>query len=213
MRADEAKDAVTDGMRLLDAVAETLTRATGEVQLPLHILLENHFGDLNENQEELLQAASAAADRIDLASRQLRRILDLEHGRIAFQREAVRLVDVLQPVLAIAAARGEARGVRVAFDPPPVSPFVVADRYFLGEALTALFAAVGDGAEGATELRVALTSDESRVGIRVDYAGTAPAGLEMAMAVRLVRAQGGKVAVAVGAVTITLRASSIGGGF
>jgi len=213
MRADEAKDAVTDGMRLLDAVAETLTRATGEVQLPLHILLENHFGDLNENQEELLQVASAAADRIDLASRQLRRILDLEHGRITFQREAVRLVDVLRPVLAIAAARGEGRGVRVEFDPPPVSPFVVADRYFLGEALTALLAAVGDGAEGATELRVMLTSDESRVGIRVDYAGAAPTGLEMAMAVRLVRAQQGEVVTAVGRVTVTLRASSIGGGF
>ena len=54
---------------LLDAVVTPLGQATSEAQLPLHILLENHFGDLNENQEEMLQAASDATDRIDLAVR------------------------------------------------------------------------------------------------------------------------------------------------
>lgn len=198
-----------DSVKLLDAVANTLSRSTGEVQLPLHILLENHFGDLNENQEELLQAASAAADRIDLASRHLQRILDLEHGRITFQREAVRLGDLLQPVLAIAAARGEERDVKVTADRPPVSPFVVADRYFLGEALTALFVAVTDRADSATELVVKVTSDKTWVRIDLNYSGGPLDGLEPVMATRLVQAQRGEVEASAGRVTMMLTASAL----
>ncbi|HEU6451455.1 MAG TPA: hypothetical protein VFT57_08530 [Gemmatimonadaceae bacterium] len=196
-------------MKLLDAVANTLSRSTGEVQLPLHILLENHFGDLNENQEELLEAASAAADRIDLASRHLQRILDLEHGRITFQREAVRLGDLLQPVLAIAAARGEERDVKVTADRPPVSPFVVADRYFLGEALTALFVAVIDRAESSTELLVKVSGEKTRVRIDLNYSGGPLDGLEPVMATRLVQAQQGEVEMVAGRVTVTLMASAL----
>ena len=198
-----------DSVKLLDAVADTLSRSTGEVQLPLHILLENHFGDLNENQEELLEAASAAADRIDLASRHLQRILDLEHGRITFQREAVRLGDLLQPVLAIAAARGEERDVKVTADRPPVSPFVVADRYFLGEALTALFVAVIDRAESSTELLVKVSGEKTRVRIDLNYSGGPLDGLEPVMATRLVQAQQGEVEMVAGRVTVTLMASAL----
>lgn len=196
-------------VKLLDAVADTLSRSTGEVQLPLHILLENHFGDLNENQEELLEAASAAADRIDLASRHLQRILDLEHGRITFQREAVRLGDLLQPVLAIAAARGEEREVKVAADRPPLSPFVAADRYFLGEALTALFVAVIDRAESSTELLVKVSGEKTRVRIDLNYSGGPLDGLEPVMATRLVQAQQGEVEMVAGRVTVTLMASAL----
>jgi signal transduction histidine kinase len=200
-----------DSMMLLEAVAETLSRATGEVQLPLHILLENRFGDLNENQEEMLQAASSAADRIDLASRHLQRILDLEYGRIGFQREAVRLGDVLQAALAIAAAHGESRDVKVSVDRPPVSPFVVADRYFLGEALTALLTAAADRAEASTELKVQVTPDGKRVGIVVNYSGGPLDGLELVMATRLIQAQKGSVEVAAGRVAVSLSASDLGG--
>lgn len=196
-------------VKLLDAVADTLSRSTGEVQLPLHILLENHFGDLNENQEELLEAASAAADRIDLASRHLQRILDLEHGRITFQREAVKLGDLLQPVLAIAAARGEEREVKVAADRPPLSPFVAADRYFLGEALTALFVAVIDRAESSTELLVKVSGEKTRVRIDLNYSGGPLDGLEPVMATRLVQAQQGEVEMVAGRVTVTLMASAL----
>ena len=55
-------------------VAKTLAAATrwlGQVRISLHILLENRFGDLNENQEELLGAARAAADEADAELRKL----------------------------------------------------------------------------------------------------------------------------------------------
>lgn len=195
-----------DRVTLLDAVAAALAQATGEVQLPLHILLENHFGDLNENQEEMLQAASIAADRIDLAARQLRRILDIEHDRITFHTESVRPDDLLRPVLAIAAAHGEPRGVKVTIHRPPLLPSVVADRYFLGEALTTLFAAVVGQAEPSTELVAEAVGDGSRVRIDLGYAGTTPDGLDVIMATRLIQAQRGEVAFAAGRVTITLPA-------
>ncbi|HEY9449704.1 MAG TPA: hypothetical protein VIQ60_08110 [Gemmatimonadaceae bacterium] len=198
--------ATLDSLALLDAVAATLAQATGEVQLPLHILLENHFGDLNENQEEMLQAANAAADRIDLASRQLRRILDIEHGRITFQREAVRPGDLLQPVMAIAAARGEPRDVEITIDRSPVLPSVVADRYFLGEALTALFTAVVDWAMPATALAVEVVETGSCVRIDLRYTGATPYGLEAVVATRLIQAQRGEVTFAAGRVTVMLPA-------
>jgi signal transduction histidine kinase len=191
---------------LLDAVAAPLGQATSEAQLPLHILLENHFGDLNENQEEMLQAASDATDRIDLAARQLRRILDLEHGRLTFQREAVRPDDLLQPVLAIASARAESRGANVAADVAPGLPSVIADRYLLEEALTALCSAAVDEAAPSTPVTVNVVDDASRVRIELHYAGAAPGGLDAIMATHLIHAQGGAVTLAPGGVTIALPA-------
>ena len=191
---------------LLDAVVTPLGQATSEAQLPLHILLENHFGDLNENQEEMLQAASDATDRIDLAARRLRRILDLEHGRIAFQREAVRPDDLLQPVLAIAGARAESRGAKVSADVAPGLPSVIADRYLLEEALTALCSAAVDEAAPSTPVTVSVVDDAARVRIELHYAGAAPGGLDAIMATHLIHAQGGAVTLTPGGVTIALPA-------
>lgn len=203
-RLSSAETRAAECAALLEAVAHPLARATSEVQLPLHILLENHFGDLNENQEEMLQAASAAADRIDLTARQLRRILDLDHGRIALQREAIRPGELLQPVLAIAAARGEPRSVKIDLDVAPTLPFVIADRYLLEEALTALVTAVVDRAAPSSTLGVGVHEDGANVRVELRYAGDAPNGLEAIMARRLVLAQGGTVALAPGQVAIAL---------
>ncbi len=211
MRTEEKQVRLVSDIELLDAVAETLARSTGEVQLPIHILLENRFGDLNENQEEMLQAASTAADRIDVVSRQLLRILDLEHHRITFQPEALRIGDLMRSVLAIAAARGEHREVRVKFAMPPLPPSVVADRYFLGEALTALFTAVVDRADATTEVSAVVEDGERSVRITLDYRGPAPTGLDAVMARRLVAAQNGRVDLLDGRVSVELVAA--GGGF
>ncbi|HEY9450280.1 MAG TPA: hypothetical protein VIQ60_11040 [Gemmatimonadaceae bacterium] len=207
MRTDERGVPLPSDIELLDAVAETLARATGEVQLPIHILLENRFGELNENQEEMLQAASTAADRIDVVSRQLGRVLDLEHHRITFQPEALRIGDLMRSVLAIAAARGEPLEVSVTFEMPPLPPSVVADRYFLGEALTALFTAVVERADASTEVHAMVVDGERSVRITLDYRGPAPTGLDAVMAGRLVAAQNGRVDLSDGRVAIELVAA------
>lgn len=59
-----------------DAVTATLLQLE-EVRLPLHILLENRFGDLNENQEEMLGAARTAAESADATLLRLREVVRL----------------------------------------------------------------------------------------------------------------------------------------
>ena len=65
--AEQLRDQAT---MLAGVVGDSLAQLD-EVRLPLHILLESRFGDLNENQEELLRDARAAADAIDVALRRL----------------------------------------------------------------------------------------------------------------------------------------------
>jgi hypothetical protein len=65
----------------LDALVATAAERMREVLLPLHILLENRFGDLNENQEEMLEAARRSADAADAALRHARRVVERARGR------------------------------------------------------------------------------------------------------------------------------------
>ena len=51
--------------QLLATIADDTAKRLEQVRLPLHILLENRFGDLNENQEEMLGAARTAAEAAD----------------------------------------------------------------------------------------------------------------------------------------------------
>ena len=70
--------------RLLDEVLRVVPARLEEMQLPLHILLENPFGELNDNQEELLGAAQTAVETADIEVRRLRKLLDLERGAVTF---------------------------------------------------------------------------------------------------------------------------------
>ncbi|HEY9228077.1 MAG TPA: hypothetical protein VIP11_15580, partial [Gemmatimonadaceae bacterium] len=72
--ASHLKDEAT---MLAAVVADTLSRLD-EVRYPLHILIEAPFGDLNENQEELLRDARAAADAMDAALRRLAQVADAD---------------------------------------------------------------------------------------------------------------------------------------
>ena len=53
-REAAASERVQEYAALLAEATSALSRQLDEVRLPLHILLENHFGQLNENQEEML---------------------------------------------------------------------------------------------------------------------------------------------------------------
>jgi hypothetical protein len=86
---------------------------------------------------------------------------------------------------------------------------VVAERYCLGEALTAIFVAVTDRADSASEWVVKVTSDKTWVRIDLNYSGGPLDGLEPVMATRLVQAQRGEVEAAAGRVTIALTASAL----
>lgn len=79
-------DIVNDGRRdggpdhreraaLVERTASELAAWLDEVRLPLHILLSDHFGELNENQEEMLGAAYGAATEAAAAVERLRAIV------------------------------------------------------------------------------------------------------------------------------------------
>src|SRR4030095_16351339 len=102
-----------DEATMLAAGAHDSIAQLDEVRLPLHILLETKFGDLNENQEELLRDARNAADAMGAALRRLAQVADADRGALAVQRELVQVNDVVRAVLPLARAAAERQGARV----------------------------------------------------------------------------------------------------
>jgi signal transduction histidine kinase len=75
---------------MLAAVVHDTMAQLDEVRLPLHILLETRFGDLNENQEELLRDARNGADAMTDALRRLAQVADADRGAVNAQRGSFR---------------------------------------------------------------------------------------------------------------------------
>ena len=120
---------------LLASIADASARGLEEVRLPLHILLENHFGELNENQEEMLGAARSAAERVDADMLSLQQIAALDLGERPLREDRMKpsdLVDALRPML-MAAAQGA--GVVLVLDVAPLLPAITGDRALLQASL------------------------------------------------------------------------------
>ena len=123
---------------LLSTATGAATNALDEIRLPLHILLENRFGDLNENQEEMLESAQAAAEEATALLRRLQLTADLDRGVVELRRDPVRVDDIVRNLLPTLESLGERRNVRVVADLAPALPRVPADRTYLHEALSIL---------------------------------------------------------------------------
>ena len=193
-----------------------------QVRLPLQILLESPFGELNENQEELLRDARAAADAIDVALRRLGQVADIDRNELPVQRELVQINDVVRSVIPVARAAAERRGARTETVLEPGLPRVIADRARLAEAL-ALFLSDSAARSGpSTSLRISTVRAGSRAEIRIEPAsstldgpastvladqstsenGAATDATPLILASRLISAQGGEVAIDQGALTV-----------
>jgi len=161
-----------DEATMLAAVAHDSIAQLDEVRLPLHILLETRFGDLNENQEELLRDARTAADAMGSALRRLAEVADADRGALVVQRELVQVNDVVRAVLPLARAAAERQGARVEVTLEPGLPRVRADRARLAEALT-LFTSDAAAATGAERPLVVTTTRRPGVGIEISIAPNA----------------------------------------
>jgi signal transduction histidine kinase len=104
---------------LLAGLAKGAMSRLDEVRLPLHILLENRFGDLNENQEEMLGAARAAVEEAQAEFERLREIAELDQGTLQLRRDAVRMGDVVTTLLPALRAEATAAGARRRPGPDP----------------------------------------------------------------------------------------------
>jgi signal transduction histidine kinase len=175
-----------------DAVSSAIHRMD-EVRLPLHILLENRFGELNENQEEMLGAARAAAEASDESLRRLRDVVRVDLGLLRLRQERVRLQEVMESLAPALRSAAEDRGVTLDIDLSPDLPALSADRGRLQEALSNLLLhAIRHANEGAT-VTVRVAHDRQVVQLTVrDGAADARDGA-LALADRLVVAHAGSV--------------------
>ncbi len=209
LSAAEAERARTDAMSsarlqeqatmLAGVVSDTIAQLD-EVRLPLQILLESPFGELNENQEELLRDARAAADAFDVALRRLGQVADIDRGAMPVQHELVQINDVVRSVLPLARAAAERQGARTEVALEPGLPRVVADRARLAEALT-LFVTAAAGASGQDmPLTISTAREGGRAVIRIAPVSPEP----MILASRLITAQGGEAVVVENALVVRI---------
>lgn len=205
---------VRDHARLLAAVTDDAKDQLDEVRLPLHILLDNRFGELNENQEEMLGAARAAAEAIEADLTSLRRIAELDLGEREIRLERLRPGDLLEGIKPLLIATAEARDASLNVDVAPLLPAVMADRVQLREALaTLLKAQIVDAAPG-TGLSLtmnAVTQDAAQASNRAPQialelrGGTQPKRtIHTALASRIIAAHGGEVHKETNVLRITL---------
>ncbi len=185
-----------DHAELLLSIVDGATNRLDEVRLPLHILLDNHFGDLNENQEEMLGSARAATEAIDTELVSLRRIAELDLGTTQPRIERVRTSDVVEAILPLLVAAAESVGASFRTEIAPLLPGIAVDRNQLQESLTALLRGrIAAAARGTDiELRVGLTGDNgsaARVEILLRGAPPSPANVHTTLAMRLIQVNGG----------------------
>lgn len=178
---------------MLAGVAADAISQLDEVRLPLQILLESPFGELNENQEELLRDARAAADAIDGGLRRLSQLADIDRDAFVVQKELVQVNDVVRSVLPLARAAIERRGARVDSNLEPGLPRVIADRARLAEALALLVSGAAAEVERERSLEITTARDGQLAVVRIVPAGQASS--DRTLASRLISAQGGEVAV------------------
>jgi signal transduction histidine kinase len=182
-----------DYARLLASLADASVKQLEEVRLPLHILLENRFGDLNENQEEMLGAARAAAEVVDADMLSLRQIASLDLGERLLREDRMKpsdIVDAFRPML-LAAADG-AR-VTLELDVTPLLPAITGDRALLQEALVTLLRATVVSSARDSRLRFEVTREGPSIRFLVRGGGAAPISVRWAAAVRVIQAHGGSV--------------------
>ncbi len=166
-----------------------------EVRLPLHILLENRFGDLNENQEEMISAARNAAESVDAALLRLREIVRLDLGEVTLREERVRLQDVVRAILPPFTAEAAHREVSVNSDLAPTLPPFVADRGRLQEALSAILHEILRQAPHGATLSLEGEHDRREIRLVIRGGGVPVRGQRLTYAERLVRAHAGSVEV------------------
>ena len=190
---------------LISLAASRVSQRLEEVRLPLHILLENHFGDLNENQEEMLGAARTASEAADEEVVRLRDIGDLDRGVIRLRNDPVNPGDALRSILPLLEADAASRTIAIEVEGiAPALPSVYVDRSRFQEALTLLLREnLRRTADGAA-LTIAGEPRPDSVELSISHGPIAPDSHVMALAVRLLQAQQATVDEGAGATTIAL---------
>ncbi len=209
-REAAASERVQEYAALLAEGASAVARQLDEVRMPIHILLENHFGQLNENQEEMLAAARAAAEAAGVELARLREIAELDRGALSFRHDRVRVGDLLKALRPQLEADGERVGVKVTVDVLPGLPPVAGDRIRLQEALDLLLRHLVRHALPGSGVAVSAGRDKNEITIDVTH-GTAPMlDANVALAQRIILAHGGTMEQLEGRLKVVLPVAEAG---
>jgi signal transduction histidine kinase len=197
----ERKRALADGQARVAELATMLAASVrdaiarlDDVRLPLHILIDAPFGELNENQEELLVTARAAADEMDGVLRRLALVADADRDNLAMLLERVSINDVVRGVLPMLRAAAERRGGQVSVDLDPMLPRILADRARLAEAIARLGGISASAVTDGGAMQVSSARDGADVRLRMTPGPSTTGGEnepDRFVAARLVMAQGG----------------------
>lgn len=196
--------------RLLVTVADTAARELEEVRLPLHILLENRFGDLNENQEEMLGAARAAAEILDADVMSVRQIAELDLGEHPMRRDRIKpseLIDAIRPLLTAAA---EVAGVTLELEIAPLLPAIIGDQARLQEAIVTVIRSVLAATAPEARVRVAVEQKGRSLEVVVSGGQEPRRSIRWVAALRVIQAHGGAVEGGTGAVTLRFPIGAVG---
>ncbi len=138
IRVSEADERVAQWEQLIHDVVQLSLRQIEEARLALHILQSNPFGELNENQEELIAAARTAMDAADAELRTMARVVSTSARVGRASTSSIRLRSLLEVPLAM--AMGGTQEVRETVRLPQVDelPTVAVDVPAVQEALALL---------------------------------------------------------------------------
>ena len=191
--------------QVLATVATSALQRLDEVRLPLHILLENHFGELNENQEEMLGAARAATESIDDELSAVAELSGLELGSVVLRRDRVFPADILNAILPTLRAQAAARELELQSEIAPLVPPLHADAVRLQRAMLVLLSECIKATAPGVHLTLSLSGDRSVVIIALAPATAFAANARTLLARRVVEAAGGDTQLEQGVFAIHLR--------
>jgi signal transduction histidine kinase len=214
-KADAARAAEDAGRRtveyatLLAEAATSASKQLAEARLSLHVLQDNHFGELNDNQEEMIGAAREATEAAEVELNHLREIADIDRGALALRRDLVKPGEIIRSLLPLLNAQATKQGVRILSELEPALPRVVGDRGRLQDALGLILKDAVRYAVPGTSVSVHASSQPSTVTIVVNHSSPHSYTGDVALADRLIRAQGGSVTHTGDATTIALERAGV----
>lgn len=189
---------------LMSQVASTVSKGIDEIRLPLYILLENRFGDLNENQEEMLESARSAAEHVNTDADRLAEIGALDRGAFSLRSDRIHIADVLQSLRPTVDSEGAKVGVQVDMEIAPALPAVTGDRGRLQEALALILADSVRRSPAGGRIGIVVGEKSNGISIVVDHAAPPSLDVASALAQRLLEAHAATVERATGRISIVL---------
>lgn len=190
---------------MLAATLRGISAQIDEVRLPLHILLDARFGELNENQEELLVAARDGANAMDAAVRRLGVVVDVDRKAIAIRLEPVAPNDVVRAILPMVRSTAERLGFPIDIALEPALPRVWANRAALAESLALIATIIVE--HSTTEETVVISTRSDRQHCYVEITPLNQAVLDEPLTIsarRLLQAQEASMSYEGRAITISL---------